>query len=233
MQRNVLNRFFTMMCVLLWLGAASFMFLQTQHAFAHDKDAGTAQAIKLPPPRMDGPISVEKALSERRTVRVYKEDPLTLADLSQLLWAAQGITEPKRGLRTAPSATAAYLLNTYVVSGNVTNLPVGMYKYAPKDHSLMKIAEGDKKTELFNAVGQVPIKNAPALIVFSGMSERSKRVGWMYLEAGAASQNMHLEAVTMGLGTVTIAGFKDDDVRRVLNLGQNEQPIYIMPVGRQ
>ena len=222
-----------MICAALCLGVASIMFLHANHVLGQDKGAGKGQAIKLPPPRIDGPISIEKALAERRSVRVYKESPLTLADLSQLLWAAQGITEPKRGLRTAPSPMAAYLLNTYVVSGNVIDLPMGMYKYEPKDHTLIKTKEGDKKTELFNAVGQVPIKNAPVLIVFSGMSDRSKRPGWMYLEAGAASQNVYLETVAMGLGTVTMAGFKDEDVRKVLNLEPNEQPIYIMPVGRK
>ena len=69
--------------------------------------APSGQVIKLPQPKTDGPLSVEKALSERRTVRSYKEEPLTLAEVSQILWAAQGITEPRRGLRTAPSARAS------------------------------------------------------------------------------------------------------------------------------
>ena len=110
---------------------------------------------------------------------------------------------------------------------------MGMYKYEPKEHSLVRISEADKKTELFKAVGQAPIRNASVLIVFSGIQERSKRPGWMYLEAGAASENIHLEAVALGLGMVTIGGFKDEDVRKVLGLGPDRQPIYIMPVGKK
>jgi hypothetical protein len=81
---------------------------------------------------MDGPISIEKALLERRSVRSYKDEPLTMTDISQILWATQGITEPKRGLRTTPSAKALYLLNTYLLVGNVTGLSVGMYNTNPK-----------------------------------------------------------------------------------------------------
>jgi SagB-type dehydrogenase family enzyme len=214
--------------------ASMLVFVPGEWSQAQDNSTAVAVvAIKLPPPRLDGSVSVEKALSERRTVRTYKEGPLSLADVSQLVWAAQGITEPGRGLRTAPSPQAVYLLDTYVISGNVTDLPMGMYKYEPKEHSLIRISEADKKADLFKAVGQAPIKNAPVLIVFTGISEKSKRPGWMYLEAGAASENIHLQAIAIGLGTVTIAGFKDEDVRKALGLGPDRQPIYIMPVGKK
>lgn len=213
---------------------SALVFALGGRSHAQDNSTGTAMvAIKLPPPRLDGSVSVEKALSARRTVRTYKEGLLSLADVSQLVWAAQGITEPGRGLRTAPSPQAVYLLDTYVISGNVTDLPVGMYKYEPKEHSLVRVSEADKKSDLFKAVGQTPIKNAPVLIVFTGISEKSKKPGWMYLEAGAASENVHLQAVAMGLGTVTIAGFKDEEVRKALGLGADRQPIYIMPVGKK
>lgn len=181
-------------CVLFFLVVLMSVCLEAQDVSAQNKGARTEEVIKLPPPKLDSTMSVEKALSERRTVRSYKEDSLTLAEISQLLWAAQGITEPQRGLRTAPSANARYLLETYVVSGNVAGLSMGLYKYHSKGHELVKVAEGDKKAELFKAVGQVPIKNAPAVIVFSGMPERSKKLAFMYLEAGHAAQNMQLQA---------------------------------------
>ena len=224
-------------CILLFLAVLmSTAFLvcwEAQDVYAQDKAGRTEEAIKLPPPKLDGTMSVEKALSERRTVRSYKEDSLTLAEISQLLWAAQGITEPQRGLRTAPSANARYLLETYVVSGNVTGLPMGLYKYHSKGHELVKVAEGDKKAELYKAVGQAPLKNAPVLIVLSGMSERSMKPALMYLEAGHAAQNVQLQAQSLKLGTVTMGGFKDEDVRKVLGMGQGEQPIYLIPVGRR
>ncbi len=196
---------------------------------------GKAQSdlIKLPEPRHDGPVSVEKALTERRSVRTYQDEALTLAEVSQLLWAAQGITEPKRGLRTAPSPRALYLLETYVLPGNVFGLPMGMYRYQPKGHALVKVSEGDRKSDLFRAAGQAPIKNAPAVILFSGVSDRSTQPYWMYLEAGHAAQNVYLQAVSLKLGTVVMAGFKPEEVKKALNLEEKEQPIYIMPVGRK
>ena len=189
--------------------------------------------INLPQPAADGPVSIEKAMLERRSVRSFRDEPLTIADISQILWASQGITETKRGLRTAPSARALYLLHTYLLVGNVTGLSVGMYKYQPQGHKLVKVADGDKKADLFRAVGQAPIKNAPATLVFSGISDRSNNPRWMYLEGGHAAQNVFLQSQSLKLGTVTIGGFKDEDVRKALNLSEKEQPIYIMPLGRK
>ena len=156
-----------------------------------------------------------------------------MADISQILWAAQGITEPKRGLRTAPSAKALYLLSTYLLVGNVTGLSVGMYKYQPQGHGIVKVSDEDKKANLYKAIGQAPIKNAPATLVFSGMSDRSPNPRWMYMEGGHAAQNVFLQAQSLKLGTVTMGGFKDEDVRKALNLSEKEQPIYIMPLGRK
>jgi SagB-type dehydrogenase family enzyme len=205
---------------------------QRQQAMAEEKGS-KMENIKLPPPKYDGSVSVEKALLERRSIRTYKDEPLTLADISQILWAAQGITDPKTGHRTAPSARALYLLEVYLISGKVTGLPMGFYQYQPQGHELVKIAEGDIKTKLFQGVGQAPIKNAPAVLVFTGMSESSTNPNWMYLEAGHAAQNVYLQAVSLKLGTVVMGGFKDEDVRKALNLSPIEQPIYIMPIGKK
>jgi SagB-type dehydrogenase family enzyme len=204
---------------------------ESQSAFAQEKSRG--EVVKLPPPRYDSEVSIEKALVERRSIRSYKERPLTLNELSQILWAAQGITEPGKGLRTAPSARALFLIEVYVLPGNVTNLPTGVYKYQPQGHDLIRIADGDKKAELFKAVGQPPIKNAPVVLVFSGLSEKTQRSTWMYLEAGHAAQNVYLQAVSLKMGGVVMGGFKDEDVRKVLNLSEKEQPLYIMPIGKK
>jgi SagB-type dehydrogenase family enzyme len=207
------------------------IFGENQSVFAQEKSKG--EVTQLPPPRYDSEVSIEKALLERRSIRSYKDEPLTLNELSQILWAAQGITEPKKGLRTAPSARALYLLEVYVLPGNVTNLPKGIYKYRPQGHELIKIADGDKKAELFKTVGQAPIKNAPAVLVFSGLSEKTQRPAWMYIEAGHAAQNVYLQAVSLKMGAVVMGGFKDEDVRKVLNLSEKEQPLYIMPIGKK
>jgi SagB-type dehydrogenase family enzyme len=110
---------------------------------------------------------------------------------------------------------------------------MGTYQYKPQSHELIKVADGDKKAELFKAVGQAPIKSAPAVLVFSGLSEKTQRPTWMYLEAGHAAQNVYLQAVSLKMGGVVMGGFKDDDVRKVLNLSEKEQPLYIMPIGKK
>jgi SagB-type dehydrogenase family enzyme len=190
-------------------------------------------AIKLPQPSLTGDTSVEKAIAERRSVRNYKNDPLHLREVGQVLWAAQGITDPSRGLRSAPSPRGAYLLKLYLVAGNVTDLAQGMYRYEPKGHELVWVAEGDKKTVLFDAAGQGPIKAAPAALVITGETGRSGNPGWAYLEAGHAAENVYLECVSLKLGTVSMAGFKPDQVKKALDLPDREEVIYIMPLGRK
>jgi nitroreductase len=145
--------------------------LADQSILAQEKRTG--ETVKLPPPRQDSDVSIEKALLARRSIRSYKDEPLTLNELSQILWAAQGITEPKKGLRTAPSPRAQFLIEIYAFPGNVTNLPMGIYQYQPQGHALIKMADGDKKAELFKAVGQAPIKSALAVLAFSGLSEKT------------------------------------------------------------
>lgn len=197
------------------------------------QEKAPAVTIKLPAPKLDGALSVEKALAERRSVRTYKADALSMAEVSQVLWAAQGITEPGKGLRTAASARGMYLLEVYLVAGNVTGLPAGVYRYQPKGHELIRMIEGDRKAELARA-GQPSINSAPAALVITGASDRAAgNPPWMYMEAGHAAQNVYLQAVSLGLGTVSMAGFKPDEVKRCLNLPEKEQPLYIMPVGKK
>jgi SagB-type dehydrogenase family enzyme len=196
-------------------------------------EAQGAKVFKLCDPRQDGTFAVEKALQQRRSVRVYKDEGLNLDELAQMLWAAQGITDTSKGLRTAPSARAQYFVTVYVLAGKVAGLPQGLYRYVPKDHALVRVMEGDVKGELFKAVGQAPIKNAPVAIVLTGASDRATNPRWMALEAGHVSQNMYLQAVPLGLGTVAVAGFTDEKVRGALKLSEKEQPLYIMPIGRK
>ncbi|MHC1635207.1 MAG: SagB/ThcOx family dehydrogenase [Candidatus Methanospirareceae archaeon] len=195
--------------------------------------------IKLPEPRYDSETSIEEALLKRRSIRAYKEEPLTLAELSQLLWAAQGITD-ERGFRTAPSAGALYPLEVYVVVGEVENLPKGVYKYKPHEHELIMVAEGDRRVELCDAaLSQSPVKDAPVVIVFGAVYERTTRkygergIRYVHMEVGHAAQNVYLQAVSLGLGTVVIGAFYDEEVKHVVNMTEEEQPLYIMPVGRK
>jgi SagB-type dehydrogenase family enzyme len=195
--------------------------------------------IKLPEPRYESNVSVEEALTMRRSIREYTSQPLLLQEVSQLLWAAQGITDP-RGFRTAPSAGALYPLNLYLVVGNVVNLSEGLYKYLPETHEIVKVFDGDIKRELASAaMGQSSVENAPLDLVITAVYERTtgkygeKGIRYVHIEVGHAAQNLCLQAAAMGLGIVTVGGFDDSEVKEVLNLSESEQPLYIIPIGRK
>lgn len=194
--------------------------------------------IALPTPQYDSDVSVEEALLKRRSVREYTGESLTIQEVSQLLWAAQGITDP-RGFRTAPSAGALYPLEVYVVVGNVENLSEGVYKYKPYEHKLVKVIDGDKREVLAAAaLGQAWVKDCAINIVIAAVYERTtakygdRGIRYVHMEVGHAAQNICLQATALGLGTVTVGAFYDDQVKSVLDLPENEQPLYILPVGR-
>ncbi len=193
----------------------------------------------LPTPLYDGDTSVEKALLQRRSVRSYADEPLTLAEVSHLLWAAQGITSPSGG-RTAPSAGALYPLEIYLLSGVVNDLPTGLYHYKPSDHSLTLVVEGDQRQALYEAaLSQSAVKEAAVVIVITAIYERTtvkygeRGEQYVHMEVGCVAQNIYLQAVSLDLGTVFIGAFHDDRVREVLHLGADEQPLGLMPVGRK
>lgn len=195
--------------------------------------------MKLPEPRYDSDVSLEQSLLQRRSVRSYTDELLTLQEVSQLLWAAQGITDPA-GLRTAPSAGALYPLEVYVVAGNVQGLSPGVYRYEPDGHQLIRIIDGDRRAELADAaLGQSCVEEGAVDFVFSAVYERTtgkygdRDIRYVHMEAGHAAQNLCLQATAMGLGAVTIGAFYDEQVTRHLNLPGDEQPLYIIPVGRK
>jgi SagB-type dehydrogenase family enzyme len=205
---------------------------------APDKSTPSGGIIKLPEPGYDSDTSIEEAILERRSVRDYKDEPLTLAELSQLLWAAQGVTNPG-GFRTAPSAGALYPLELYVASGNVEGLSPGIYRYEPNGHGLENIADGDVRDGLCSAaLDQSAVKDAAAVIVFSAVFERTtgkygeRGIRYVHIETGHAAQNVYLQAASLGLGTVVIGAFDDEEVKKVMNMDESEEPLYIMPVGK-
>ncbi|MCX7722663.1 MAG: SagB/ThcOx family dehydrogenase [Verrucomicrobiae bacterium] len=216
------------------------MILGTFMLRAENRQTGAKESgpIKLPPPRTEGKMSLEETLAKRRSVREYKPDPLTLADVAQLLWSAQGVTAPG-GRRTAPSAGATYPLEVYLVAGNVTGLAPGIYRYRPGEHDLIRVAEGDRRARLADAsLGQEWVEQAPITIAFAAVYERtSRRYGaraerYVHFEVGHAVENAHLQAVALGLGAVVIGAFSDAEVKRVLGLPQAEEPLCLLPVGK-
>ncbi len=197
------------------------------------------ERMKLPEPRYESETSMEAALLQRRSIRAYSGENLTIEEVSQLLWAAQGITAPWGG-RTAPSAGALYPLELYVVIGTVDGIDDGVYRYRPEKHELEKVKDGDVRAELADAaLGQECIRDAAINIVFTAVYERTtgkyreRGIRYVYMEAGHAAQNVYLQADALDLGTVTIGAFSDSDVTDVMGVQEHENPLYIMPVGRK
>jgi SagB-type dehydrogenase family enzyme len=220
----------------LWgIAVALFVLLVKVYFLPLTKPAGEAlpseETIKLPEPNFKG-ISVEEALRKRRSIREYSDEELTLSELSQILWAAQGITDRARGFRTAPSAGALYPLELYVVTDE------GVFHYNPLEHSLERMFEGDVRGDLGRAaLDQEWVSRAPVSLVFTGVFERTtKKYGergerYVYMEAGHSAQNVYLECASLGLGTVVVGAFYDTQVKEILRLPEDHRPLYIMPIG--
>ena len=195
--------------------------------------------VRLPEPLFKGEISVEEALLKRRSVRDFKNEPLGLNEISQLLWAAQGITSKEDGGRTAPSAGALYPLELYVVNGNITTLPAGVYHYQPSAHALEEIAKGDKRKLLTGAaLMQEAINKSAAIIVIAAEYKRTtgkyfkRGKKYVHMEAGHAAQNIYLQAVSLMIGTVVTGAFIDALVKQIVHLPRNAEPLYLMPIGK-
>jgi SagB-type dehydrogenase family enzyme len=213
-------------------GAACTLLTLTIALFA--EGGGERTVMELPEPVQSGVMSVEEAIARRRSVRSFAENALPPDQISQLLWAAQGITERRRQLRAAPSAGATYPLETYLVTGE------GVFRYLPARHALERAAANDVRPALAEAaLGQTWVRAAPASIVFAAVPERTTgRYGrrgmvYIFMEAGHAAQNVHLQAVALGLSSVPVGAFNDDEVASVVGLAEGEIPLYIVSIGKQ
>jgi len=198
---------------------------------------GRAQVIRLPAPRLDGGASLVAVLTARRSIREYADQALTLDDVSQLLWAAQGVTSPG-GARTAPSAGALFPLEIYLVAGAVQQLAAGIYRYRPMRHALERTAEGDRRGALARAaLRQDWIGRAPAVVVLAAVYSRTtgKYGGrgrkYVHMDVGHAAQNVYLQAAAIDLGTTFVGAFHDNQVKQTLELPAAEHPLGLMPVG--
>jgi len=195
-------------------------------------------SIRLPQPRYDGKVSIEQALLKRRSVRSYQSGPLAVSEISQLLWSAQGLTGSSR-YRTAPSAGSLYPLEVYLAAGSVMDVDSGIYKYDPHSHEIVLTITGDKRPELCRAgLSQGSIRSAPAVMIFCAVFERvtgrygKRGIQYVYMEAGHAIQNASLQAVALGLGSVVIGAFNDHEVKQILKLESDEEPLLLLPVGK-
>lgn len=197
-----------------------------------------AAGLDLPAARTTGPLPLEAALAQRQSLRSFGAQPLTVAEAGQLLWSAQGESRAG-GRRTAPSAGATYPLVLYLVAGRVEGLAAGVYRYAPQGHRLAALAPGDARTTVAAAArGQAWLAEAPALVVIAAEPSRTAaRYGaradrFVNMEAGAAAQNLLLQAVALGLGATLVGAFDDVALRAALPLAGAEQPLAVLAVGR-
>jgi SagB-type dehydrogenase family enzyme len=196
--------------------------------------------LRLPNPAFAGKVPVEEAILKRRSIRRYRSDSISLAQLSQLLWAAQGITA-SGGRRTVPSAGATYPLEVFIATGaqTVEGLAAGVYHYQVDNHALSVHIEGDLRDNLAEAaLGQTCISACPVDIIICALFSRTAyRYGrraerYVHMEAGHVGQNIALQAVALGLGTVMVGAFDDEEIRKALKLEEQVRPLYIVPVGK-
>ena len=189
------------------------------------------EIVTLPKPNLDGSMSLEQSIASRRSCRDFRSQPLTLEQIGQLAWAAQG-QDAKSRYRTVPSAGATYPLELFVVNEQ------GFFHYLPGKHALEKLAGQDLRSALATAAwGQEFIEAAPLTMVFAAEFDRTTRrygkrgIRYVYMEAGHAAQNVHLQAEVLGLGSVAVGAFDDASVSKVLSLPINFEPVYMVVVG--
>jgi len=188
--------------------------------------------IQLTDPNLKGDMSLEETLAKRRSIRQFSSEPISRSQISQLAWAGQGITDEQRGLRTAPSAGATYPIELIFV------IPEGVFVYRPADHSLMQLGNQDIRSSLAAASSTADsVASAGCDIIVAGsfrkLTEQFKNDArkFMYMEAGHIAQNIELQAVSLGLGSVPVGGFDTGQVRKICKLTKTLEPLYIICVG--
>jgi SagB-type dehydrogenase family enzyme len=190
--------------------------------------------IRLPKPSLKGRLSLEEAIARRRSVREFSDHPLSLEEIGQLLWAAEGITGDASSLRAHPSAGALHPLEVYLLDA------AGIFHYEPQGHRLTPVRDGDRRADLAKAAyRQGFIADAPSIIAITAVYARTTgkygdrgRIRYVPMDAAHSAQNVLLQAVALGLGAVPVGAFDDDGVRAVMGTPSNELPLYLIPIGR-
>jgi len=199
-------------------------------------------AMILPRPNEEGRVSVEKAIKNRRTVRSFTSRQLTKDQFSQLLFAAQGITEDRGFKRAAPSGGALYPIDVYAVVGEkgVEDLDAGIYHYVPPGHRVELVGPGDKRKQIANAsLWQMWMAQAPVNLVITAEYARicskygDRGIRYAIIEAGHVGQNIFLQAEALGLRAGIVGAFNDAEIIKIMGIPKNHEPLLIMPVGYQ
>ena len=206
-------------------------------SIGNQNPADLPMKVRLPGQEASVGSRIEELIAKRRSVRRYKDRKLSRSVISRLLWAAQGISS-EDGLRTSPSAGALYPLEIHVVMGEGGELEPGVYRYVPVDHILVRETAGDLREKLSKAAFSQPmIRNAPVSFVISAVYARitgkygNRGFRYTHMEAGHAAENVYLLGTELGIGTCAVGAFDDEEVKSVLKLPTNEEPLYILPLG--
>lgn len=223
-----------------WLGVAGDLFAPRPKEPPKFKTYPEKEVIALPEPNYQG-IPLEEAIEKRRSVRNYSPEPLTLDQLSQLLFAAQGVTGEAFGLylRSVPSAGALYPFEIYLVVNDVAGLARGIYHYSVLDHGVVLLRTGDYSSEITSAgLDQEMLGKADVIFILAAIFDRTRHTygergfRYVYIEAGHISQNIYLQAVSLGLGSVSVGAFLDEKANQLIEVdGETEAVIYLHPVG--
>ncbi|MGA2677711.1 MAG: DJ-1/PfpI family protein [Sedimentisphaerales bacterium] len=193
---------------------------------------GEQKVFQLPEPNKSGAVSVETAINTRRIARQFADKPLNYAQIGQLLWAGQGITDMQQMLRAAPSADALYPIELYLVT------PEGLFVYNPEGHSLKQISTLDLRKQLSAAApGQGPVEDAACDIIIAGSIRKAaakygnKAQRFVLLEAGYVAENIQLQAVPIGLTSLPVGSFEPRNIARIFELPGELEPLLIVCVG--
>jgi SagB-type dehydrogenase family enzyme len=222
-----MKKIITGICVVIFCTAGAYMLTNKKNI---------NKTIKLPRPSYASTTSIEKALTKRRSIRKYGLAPLTPSEISQLLWAAQGITN-QRGFRTAPSAGATYPLELYVIVQNAVGIDKGIYRYIPQGHKIVKIKEADK-VDFDKITRQGWIAESAVVFAITAVYKRTtgrygkRGVMYVHMEAGHAAQNIQLQGTSLDIGSCVVGAFINSEVTKLLNLSSEEEPLYLIPAGK-
>jgi SagB-type dehydrogenase family enzyme len=196
--------------------------------------------MRLPDPRFEGDVSLERAIRTRRTIRSFDGKALSLRQISQLLWSSQGITEPGGFKRAAPSAGALYPIDIYAVvgAGCVEGLDPGVYHYETEGHSISSGKGEDARKDVARAsLWQTWMAQAPLSLIITAEYSRitgkygQRGIRYAMIEAGHIGQNIFLQAQAMGLAAGIVGAFDDEKLIRIMGIRETHEPLLIMPVG--
>lgn len=222
----MIKKILWLLLLILLLGLLGYFFKPRQ----------TLHVVQLPLPRYDSPVSVEKALRLRQSTRLFEKSSVSIQELSQLLWSAQGIGN-RHGYRTSPSAGALFPIELYVLVRRGEGVYPGFYHYIPNKHHLEISTNSIDEEKLFMAsYKQSWVKNAPILIVIASDTNRTaqkyhvKAFQYASMESGHVAQNMMLQSVSLGLGIVGVGAFDEQEIKQIFDI-HTLDVMYLICIG--